>query len=142
MNQSKLPADPTALVLGISALIIGFAGCCCYGVLAIIPLIISIIGLVLANSSLKEYSENPEAYSPQSRSNVSTAKILNIIALVYNGIVVIWFIIVLAFFGTMLTTGVLNDFEGFDFNEMYETENDTLFDGSEYYESEVIIDSL
>ena len=53
MKQSKLSADPTALILGIVALVIGFAGCCCYGLFAIIPLALSIVGFVMANKSLK-----------------------------------------------------------------------------------------
>ncbi|GAL62160.1 hypothetical protein JCM19300_2911 [Algibacter lectus] len=35
MNYSKLPADPSSLVLGIVALVLGFAGCCCYGIFAL-----------------------------------------------------------------------------------------------------------
>ena len=80
MSYNKLPADPTAMILGIIALVISFAGCCC-GIFAIIPLVLSIIGLVMANKSLKEFQENQDAFAPQSRSNVATAKIINIIAI-------------------------------------------------------------
>lgn len=101
MNYSKLPADPSSLVLGIVALVLGFAGCCCYGIFAIIPLIIAIIGLMSANRSLKEFGNNPDVYTPQTRSNVSTARVLNIIAIVFNGIIVLMFIGALIFYGTM-----------------------------------------
>ncbi|BAO75827.1 CCC motif membrane protein [Winogradskyella sp. PG-2] len=110
MNHNKLPADPLALILGIIALVIGIAGCCCYGITAIIPLIIAIIGLVTANKSLKAYGQNPEAYYPQTRSNVSTAKIINIIAIVMNGLVLLFAIAAIVFYGTMLSSGMLDDF--------------------------------
>jgi len=63
MNNSKLAADPLALVLGILSLVLGIAGCCCYGITAIIPLVLAIVGLISANRSLKEYRQNPEAFS-------------------------------------------------------------------------------
>ncbi|WP_296384432.1 CCC motif membrane protein [Winogradskyella sp.] len=109
MNKNKLSADPLALILGILALVIGIAGCCCYGITAIIPLIMAIIGLVTANKSLREYNENPEVFSPQSRSNVNTAKVINIIAIVMNGIIVVFAIAAIAFYGTMLSSGMLDE---------------------------------
>ena len=68
--QNKLPADPSALILGIVGLVIGIAGCCCYGFTAIIPLGLSVAGLVMANKSMKLYRLNPEEFSESSRSNV------------------------------------------------------------------------
>lgn len=145
MNYSKLPADPTALVLGITALVLGFAGCCCYGIFALIPLIIAIIGLVSANKSLKEFANNPEAYTPQTRSNVATAKILNIIAIVFNGIIVLMFIGALVFYGTMWSSGFLDDFknlQNYNTEETYEYENDTIYSDTEYIEPEIIKDTI
>lgn len=130
MNHNKLSADPLALILGILALVIGIAGCCCYGITAIIPLIMSIIGLVTANKSLREYGENPEAFSPQSRSNVNTAKIINIIAIVMNSIVVVIAIGVIAFYGTMLSSGMLDDLKNgtIEDDDFFDTEmeSDTI----------------
>ncbi|MCL5127382.1 CCC motif membrane protein [Algibacter sp. L4_22] len=148
MNYSKLPADPATLILGIVALVFGFAGCCCYGIFAIIPLIIAIIGLVSANKSLKEFANNPEAYTPQTRSNVSTGKVINIIAIVFNGIIVLIFIGALVFYGTMISSGFLDefknfeDFEDFETEEIYEYENDSIFNDTEYDDTEVIIDTI
>jgi hypothetical protein len=129
MNQNKLSADPLSLILGILALLIGVAGCCCYGITAIVPLIMSIIGLVTANKSLREFAENPDVYSPQSRSNVYTAKVINIIAIIMNGIIVVAAVTAIAFYGTMLSSGVFDrweqgDFEDDDFYD-YEMETDT-----------------
>ncbi|RCW93808.1 CCC motif membrane protein [Winogradskyella arenosi] len=128
MNQNKLPADPLSLVLGILALVMGIAGCCCYGVTAIIPLIMSIIGLVVANKSLRAFGENPEIYDPQSRNNVNTAKIINIIALGLNGVVVLVGIIALVFYGTVISSAILEGLEHGDFEyeeHYYESEYET-----------------
>ncbi|MEW4923496.1 CCC motif membrane protein [Algibacter sp. 2305UL17-15] len=139
--MNKLPADPTSLILGIVALVFSFTGCCCYGIVAVIPLTLSIIGLVMANKSLKEYAQNPEAYSPQTQSNVSTGKILNIVALVFSGVLVLYSIGVLIFYGTMLSSGILDEFKNFEKEETFEFENDTLYDGFEYYEDEETLDT-
>ena len=141
MNYSKLPADPLTLILGITALVLGFAGCCCYGIFAIIPLIVAIIGLISANNSLREFANNPEAYTPQTRSNVSTGKVLNIIAIVFNGIIVLVFVGALVFYGTMSSSGILDKFknmENYEIEETYEYESDTIFNDLEYNEPEIL----
>ena len=147
MSTSKLSADPTALVLGIVALVLGFASCCCYGIIAIIPLIVAIIGLVSANKSIREYNQHPEVYSAQSRSNVSTGKILNIIAIVFNGIIVLFFLGALIFYGSMLSSGALNEFldiEDFKNEKIYveEEATDSLYIESETYENEAVLDTI
>jgi hypothetical protein len=88
MSDNKLSADPIALILGIISLVIVFFGCCC-GYLAAIALVMAIIGLVLATSSLKEYDSNYENYSFQSRKNVYSAKIICIIGIVLSSIFLI-----------------------------------------------------
>lgn len=129
MNNSKLAADPLALVLGILSLVLGIAGCCCYGITAIIPLVLAIIGLISANRSLREYKQNPEAFSPQSASNINTARVLNIIGIVLNGFVVLISIVIIAFYGTMLSTGFLDEIRN----------NSTISD--DYYDYEVEVDT-
>ena len=129
MNNSKLAADPLALVLGILSLVLGIAGCCCYGITAIIPLVLAIIGLISANRSLREYKQNPEAFSPQSASNVNTARVLNIIGIVLNGLVVLISIVIISFYGTMLSTGFLDEIRN----------NSTISD--DYYDYEVEVDT-
>ncbi|MGS2725502.1 CCC motif membrane protein [Psychroserpens sp. BH13MA-6] len=134
MNYNKLPADPSALILGIAALVISFAGCCC-GIFAIIPLAMSIIGLVLANKSLREYTLNPVAYDPQSRSNVNTAKIINIIALIVSGIVTLLYTAYFAIYGIAISEVFMEAYEAEKNGEAYKYEweeddwdNDTLQD--------------
>lgn len=130
MNQNKLPADPLALILGILALVIGIVGCCCYGVTAIVPLTMSIIGLVVANRSLREFGENPDAYDPQSRSNVNTAKIINIIAIVFNSLIFLAALAVFAFYGTLISSAILEGMENGNFEDDY------------YYDSEMDSDTI
>lgn len=134
MNYNKLPADPTALILGIVALVIGFAGCCCYGIFAIIPLVLSIVGLVMANKSLKEFDQNPDVFSAQSRNNVNIGRILNIIALIFNSVVVILIIIFFAIYGTLMSTEILDKFKNRTQNIEYEFENDSVYSDYGYIE--------
>ena len=143
---NKLPADPTALILGIIALIISLAGCCC-GIFAFIPIIMSIIGLVMANKSLREYQINPDVYEPQSRSNMSTAKILNIIALVVSSIVTLFYLAYFMIYGALISTAIIEGIENKnnsdDYN--YEWENDSIYSDDDYYEIErdsIKIDSI
>tara|TARA_R110001632_G_scaffold63280_7_gene151311 strand:+ start:109 stop:600 length:492 start_codon:yes stop_codon:yes gene_type:complete len=114
MNNNTLPADPSSLILGIVALVIGIAGCCCYGIIAIVPLILGIIGLVMANRSIKEYDANPEGFSAVSRSNMVTAKVINIIAVVLNGILFLFFGIILLIYGSILSAAVFSGLQDID----------------------------
>jgi len=49
--HKKLSADPNALIFGIISLIVVFLGCCC-GPFVVASIILSVVGLVLANKSL------------------------------------------------------------------------------------------
>jgi hypothetical protein len=88
--KSKLSADPLALILGIISLVIILFGCCC-GFLAIVSLILSIIGLVSASNSLKEYYSNSDVYSNQSKQNVYAAKIVCIIGIIISALFILAF---------------------------------------------------
>lgn len=149
MYKSKLPADPTALIFGIIGLVIGIASCCCYGVLAIIPLGLSIAGLVMANKSLRLYRENPEVYEHSSYSGVNTAKIINIISVIINSIIFLLFLVFIFIYGTVFSTAILegirqgkmNDFETSEYDD-YEWETDTTTIEAEQYIIEKEIDSV
>lgn len=114
MNNNTLPADPSSLIIGIVALVIGIAGCCCYGIIAIVPLILGIIGLIMANRSIKEYDANPDGFSAVSRSNMVTAKVINIIAVVFNGILFLFFGIALLIYGSILSAAVFGGLQDID----------------------------
>ncbi len=133
MYQNKLPADPSSLVLGIVALCMAIVlGCCGF---SIIGLILSIIGLISANKSLREYQLNPNAYLQNSRQNVSTAKVLNIIALVLNGIITFIFLVYLIVYGTFMFSSLRNEFNK-DFN------NDTIQINDEEWDQEEEQDTI
>ena len=86
------------------------------------------MGLISANRSLREYRENPEAFSPQSASNINTARILNIIGIVINGFVVLISVVIIAFYGTMLSSEIFDEIRN----------NSNI---SSYYDYEFEIDS-
>lgn len=86
-TRQKLSADPSSLILGIVALVIIVPGCCC-GLLDILALILCIIGLVMAEKSLKEYDRNREYFDVRSRSNVRSGKIICIIGLVISSLII------------------------------------------------------
>lgn len=127
MNHNKLAADPSATVLGIIALVISITLGCCG--LSIIGLILSIIGLVIANKSLREYSLNPEIYLPSSRSNVSTGRVLNIIALILNSLITLAFVAYFVIYGAFMYT---------IFNQARDIQNweDEYYDENGYYYDE------
>lgn len=85
---TKLSGDPTAIVLTILSLIIIFLGCCC-GVFAFVSLILSIIGLIVANKSIRAYALDPEAYDFKSYKAMNTARILGIVGIALSALIVI-----------------------------------------------------
>lgn len=93
MNYNKLAADPTSLVLGIVSLVIILLGCCC-GIFAVIALVMSIMGLVLAVKSLKEFDQYPDNFSIQSRKNVYAGKIVCLIGLVLSALFIVIYAVV------------------------------------------------
>jgi hypothetical protein len=135
MNYNKLPADPIALILGIVSLVVGFAGCCCYGIFAFVPILLSIVGLIMANKSLKEFDQNQQVFSPQSRNNVVIAKALNIISIVINSIIFISVIIVFIFYGTLLSQDVFKNYKKeYQIENQYEMEEDSTYNDFELLE--------
>lgn len=109
MNQNKLSADPTSLILGIVSLIIIIAGCCC-GFLSVLSLTLSIVGLVLANKSLNEFNMNSENYSLQSRSNVTAGKIICIIGVVLSSIFILVYAAFFIFEGQDISKKILEKY--------------------------------
>ncbi len=129
--QQKLPGDPLALTLGIIALVLFVIGCFCYALPAIITLVLSIIGLVSANKSIKLYAADPEKYYQGSYQSVKNGRIINIIAVILSGLGVLIFIIIAIFFSALLTSELGDQFkEGF--NDGW---NDSMNDDG-YYEDD------
>jgi hypothetical protein len=57
MEKQKLPNEQAVMILGL----LSFIGCCCTS--GILGVILSGIGLYLANKSEKMYKQNPEQYN-------------------------------------------------------------------------------
>ncbi|MFA7444425.1 MAG: CCC motif membrane protein [Flavobacteriaceae bacterium] len=160
MNQSKLPADPLSIILGITALVVIVGGCCCYGLTVFAALALSIVGLVAANRSLSEYKANPEAYSRNSRGNVLTGRVLNIIAVVLSGIYILILTGFFLVYGSLISSGMFNNFDlnnpdwypqeeeptdyEYDYDEEQIIEEDSLYEKDDdslyYYEQAIYIE--
>jgi len=145
MNQNRLPADSSAMTLGIIAIVILFLGCCC-GLFSVVSVVLSIIGLVSANKSLRLFSENTEVYSSLSYTNVKNAKVLNIIALVLSAMVTLLYLAYFMIYGVLLTTILMDAYDDMDNDSYYEWENDSLYyEEDDMFEIEgdsIIIDSI
>jgi hypothetical protein len=97
MNYNKLPADPSALILGIISVVIVFPGFCC-GLFPVISIVLGIVGIISANKSLKEYDVEPSTYNHNSRKNVFAGKVLSIIGLSLSTLYVILVLGAILFF--------------------------------------------
>jgi hypothetical protein len=71
-NKEKLPNEQAVMILGI----LSYIGCCCTS--GILGIILSGIGIYLANKAEKVFAENPEHYIA---GNLKTWKIVNYIGL-------------------------------------------------------------
>lgn len=126
MNYNKLPADPTAIILGIVSLVIVGLGCCC-GLFAIGSLVLSIIGLVMAKKSIRLYNQNPENYTSQSRSNTGVGQVICIVGVVISSIFVLFSIGYFALFGSQITESFMKEFNlNKEKNEIQFEETDSL----------------
>jgi hypothetical protein len=143
----KLPGDPSAITLGIVSLVLLLIGCLCYGVTAIITLILSIIGLVIANKNLKTYQSDPSKYSQNSLKSITTGKILNIISMALSSLMCLILLVIAVFFGSILAAamdGSFDAFKGFENRQnesIFSDEESTSKEEWKYYDDEEL-DSL
>lgn len=100
--RNKLSADPAALIMGILSITLLVFGCCC-GFITPVTLTLGIIGLVMAQKSLREFEANPENYDFKSRNNVFIGKVLSIIGIVLSALLLIAMVIYFIFVGKMIT---------------------------------------
>ena len=87
MEKQKLPNEQAVMILGI----LSFIGCCCTN--GVLGLVLSGIGLYLANQSEKLYQANPDQYNLGS---LNTWKIVNIVSFAISAVFVIYLIYLLA----------------------------------------------
>lgn len=81
MEKQKLPNEQVVMILGI----LSYIGCCCTN--GILGIVLSGIGIYLANKDEKLLAENPEAYLPGS---LKTWKTINLVSLIISVIFVIY----------------------------------------------------
>lgn len=106
-NSLKMPAPHANLILAFGIMsIITF--CCCSGVLGII---FSIIAIILAQKSKREFTTNSDLYDENTFGKVSTGKTCAIIGLVLSIIV---FIIAIVFMNTIDTNEFLSEYNGWN----------------------------
>lgn len=87
MEKQKLPNEQVVMILGI----LSYIGCCCTN--GILGVILSGIGIYLANKDEKLLAENPDSYLPGS---LKTWKIINLVSLIISALFVIYLIYLLA----------------------------------------------
>lgn len=143
----KLPGDPSAISLGIVSLVLLFIGCLCYGIPAVITLILSIIGLVIANKNLKTYHADPTKYSQSSLKSINIGKILSIIGVALSSVVCLILLIIALFFGSILAAamdGKFDTFKGFENqqNESISSDKESTSEEEWKYDDEEELDSL
>ncbi len=97
INQQSLPNATGVLVLGILSIVF----CFCYG---FVGAILGIIAIVLAGKANKLYQANPDSYTLSSFKNMKAGRICGIIGLSLSSLYLIYFIIVIAFYGTLLSS--------------------------------------
>lgn len=82
MEKQKLPNEQVVMILGI----LSYIGCCCTN--GILGIVLSGIGIYLANKDEKLLAENPETYLPGS---LKTWKTINLVSLIISIIFIIYF---------------------------------------------------
>lgn len=95
-NQQTLPNATGVLVLGILSIVF----CWCYG---FIGATLGIIALVLANKANKLYQSSPNSYTESSYKNMKAGKVCAIIGLSLSSLYIIYFIIIITFYGAMFS---------------------------------------
>lgn len=96
-----LPNATAALVLGI----ISIPTCCCLG---IVGLVCGIIAIVLGNKAMAIYKANPSAYNISSYNNANAGKICGIVGTVFSALYILYLVIYLVFFGSLMTAAFSN----------------------------------
>lgn len=95
-NQQTLPNSTGVLVLGILSIVF----CWCYG---FIGAALGIIALVLASKANKLYQSYPDSYTESSFKNMKAGKICAIIGLSLSSLYLIYFIVIISFYGAMFS---------------------------------------
>jgi hypothetical protein len=103
-GTTALPNATASLVLGILSLVLSLLLWCLFYV-EILPLILGIIGMVLAGKDKKLYDAAPEMYSRASYNNSNAGKICSIIAVCISLLVLVVFTLIIIAAGSMTYSG-------------------------------------
>ncbi|MEL6810463.1 MAG: hypothetical protein AAFP76_03940 [Bacteroidota bacterium] len=102
MNEQRLPGESTITTLWIISLILIVTGFCC-GIFSTFPaLVISIIGLRMANRNTRLFHSDPTNFLATSQSAVNTGKVIHIIALVISAVITLVYLVFFMFYGALL----------------------------------------
>ncbi|MGD0710942.1 MAG: CCC motif membrane protein [Bacteroidales bacterium] len=96
-QQPSLPNSAGILVMGILSIVF----CWAWG---IVGLILGIISLALSGKANLLHQQNPNMYSQSSYNNMKAGRVCAIIGTALSALFLIYLIIVIAFFGTVLST--------------------------------------
>lgn len=100
----ELPGAIASLVTGIIGLALSlFFGCGPVGI------VLSIIAFVKGKKAVKEYEANPGGYTLSSYNQAKPGKILGIIGIIFGGLVSLFWILYIAFFGFVLFYSAQNN---------------------------------
>lgn len=128
--KEKLPADNTAMVLAIIATVVSILCCCFFG--SFVGVILSVIGFIMANSSINQYKQSPEKYDASSYRRVNSAKIFNLVILIISALLSIVMITGIADDFTNKYDYLNNDYDEYEEEYDYEEEPTDTW----YYEEE------
>jgi hypothetical protein len=95
-GQAPVPNSTAVLVLGIVSIVL----CWCGGIVGIAC---GIIAMILGNKGKAIYEASPDAYTASSFNNLKAGKICGIIGIALSAIYLIYYIIVIAFYGYAMT---------------------------------------
>jgi hypothetical protein len=95
-GQVAIPNSTAVLVLGIVSIVL----CWCVGIVGIAC---GVIALIMANKGKALYDASPDAYTPSSFNNLKAGKICGIIGIILSALYLVYYIIIIAFYGMALT---------------------------------------
>lgn len=89
-QKESLPNAQNAMTLGIISICSSvLLACCCYGIGALVGVILGVIALVFSSQALKMYAESPEKYLQKDHTAAKTGKTLGIIGVVVGGLMLL-----------------------------------------------------
>lgn len=89
--RPKHPRATTALILGISSLVLLLMNACC-GLAGIVSLTLGIVAIVIGKQAKEDFYKNHQNYHPDSLKEIEAGRIMGIVATVLSGV---WLVILI-----------------------------------------------